>query len=450
MRRLTLLTLLIVLLGFGGAAQQCPLKVKGGDAVSVGIYIAPVESGTPVVDYHSRLLLTPASILKSLTVATAYRLLGPDWQWTTTVARRGAVDGGTLRGDLVVRGGGDPTLGSRHFKEQPSFFSAVSAALRERGITRIEGNIVLDSSAVPDGGAVSTWEVEDIPWDYGAGAYAINYADNTFSLTVPEMKVYPPVPGLEVANRTVKAGKSLTLTRGVGSNLLTVGGSLGNRRQATLQCSMPDPGAVLASRLESALAALGIVVEHNSASSANGCEEVILEYKSPKLSQVGRSLMVRSDNLMAEATLRALAPAAPIDSALSRERRFWRSKGVDMSLWKINDGSGLSRANAISAAALGDILRQMASTPGVAQTYIDSFARTGLDGTLTSFLNKNPRRREFVLKSGSMGGVQCYAGYRLDPDTRQATHVIVVMVNNLSGPRSELRKSIETLLLNSL
>ncbi len=452
MRRLVLIaTTFIVLLGLTGGAFAAPLAVKGGDAVSVAVYIATVDSGRPVVEQDSRRLLTPASILKSLTVATAYRLLGPEYRWTTTVAHTGAVDCGVLRGDLIIKGGGDPTLGSRHFKEQPSFCSSVAAALRERGITRIAGNIVIDSSCIPDPGAVSSWEVEDIPWDYGAGAYAVNYSDNTFGLNVPSMTTSIPVPDLQVINETVGTGRSLTLSRGVGSNVLRVGGSLGKRRQATLMCSMPDPGAVLVGRLESALRSLGIVVEHEAvATSASAVPKEILAYKSPRLAEVGRSLMVRSDNLMAEATLRAISPGAPLDSAISRERRFWRSQGLDLSTARINDGSGLSRANAISAEALGTVLRIMANPRGLSTSYIDSFARVGLDGTLTSFLAKHPRKSEFVLKSGSMGGVQCYAGYHLNPVDKSPTHVIVVMVNNLVGSRTELRKAIEQMLLTSI
>lgn len=448
MRRFTIFTSIVVLLGLGAAAKR-PLTVKGGDAVSVGVYVATVDSGRVVMEQDSRRLLTPASILKSLTVATAYGMLGPDYRWSTTVSACGPVaDGGVLMGDLVIKGGGDPTLGSRHFKEQPSFIAAVTGALRKRGITRIAGNIVVDSSAVPDGGAVSSWEVEDIGWDYGAGAYALNWSDNTFTINVPAMTTSMPVPDLNVVNALTPRGSSLTLTRGVGSNTIVVGGSLRGRKQATLFCSMPDPGAVLVNRLEASLVASGIRVEHGAPAGADSKPVELLTYHSPKLAEVGRSLMVRSDNLMAEATLRAIAPEAPLDSALNREVKYWRSKGLDTGYWRINDGSGLSRYNAISAATLGSVLRHMALDSTLSADYIDSFARVGLDGTLTSFMAKNPRKNEFVLKSGSMGGVQCYAGYRLDPDTRAATHVIVVMVNNLIGSRAELRRAVEQMLLN--
>lgn len=447
MHRISFLTLSIAFLGFSAAAK-CPLNLKGGDAVSASVYIATVDSGRTLVSYDSKRLLTPASIMKSLTVASAYRILGPDFRWTTTVMRRGKVEGSTLHGDLIIKGGGDPTLSSRHFKEQPSFFSAVSAALRDNGISKITGEIVIDSSLIPDPGAVPSWEVEDIPWDYGAGAFAVNYSDNTFSLQIPDMKAFPAIPGLKVINQIKPKSGQLALTRGVGSSVITVTGSLGQRKQATLQCSMPDPGAVLAQRLEASLKSLGITFAHEK-SAGSGTSETILEYKSPRLADVGRSLMVRSDNLMAEATLRALALGAPLDSALIKERRLWRSQGIDLSYCKINDGSGLSRANAISAELLGAVLRNMANNPQLAPTYIDSFARVGLDGTLTSFLAKSPRKKEFVLKSGSMGGVQCYTGYRLDPDDRHPTHVIVVMINNIVGPRSDIRKAVESLLLST-
>lgn len=448
MRKLILLSLIVTLSSLWSAAN-CPLQVRGGDAVSVSVYIATVDSGKPVVDYGSQRLMTPASIMKTLTVASATRLLGPDFRWTTEVQTIGKIENGTLHGNLIIKGGGDPTLSSRYFKEQPSFISAVASALRKANIETINGRILTDETAVPDGGAVSTWEVEDIPWDYGAGAFAINYADNSFALTVPTMQTSLSVPGLEITNRLTSKGSQLTLRRGVDSDRLTVGGSLGKRKQATLNCSMPHPASVLVAKVEDSLAKLGIRVKKEKVAT-DGKPHTILEYKSPRFAEVGRSLMVRSDNLMAEATLRALAPGAPIDSALSRERKLWHNSGIDLSLWRINDGSGLSRANAISARKLGEVLRYMALDRKVSADYIDTFARVGLDGTLTSFLAKNPRKQEFVLKSGSMGGVQCYAGYRIDPETRGATHVIVVMVNNLSGSRTDLRKSIENMILEAI
>lgn len=418
--------------------------------MSVGIFIAPVSTSAPAsMEYNSELLLTPASILKSLTTATAISVFGPEFRWETRVEARGSISSdGTLHGDLVIVGGGDPTIDSRHFsKEQPPFVGQVLEAVRRHGIRQVRGSVVTVSDAVPDGGPIASWEVEDIPWDYGAGAYAVNYSDNTFTLQLPSMNTTPSVPGLNIINRMSGTTDKVDVSRGVGSNNLTITGSLGQRKQASFTLAMPDPAAVLTARLTGALVNAGISVAGVPEEKADtAARKTLLVRRSLPLSQVGRSLMVRSDNLMAEATLRALAPGKSRGAALKLQQAHWRDLGVDLSICRIDDGSGLSRGNCITPRQLGQVLRIMASGQHRME-YVDLFARTGVDGTLRSFLSNNPRKKEFVLKSGSMGGVQCYAGYRLDPDTMLPTHVIVVMANHLTCQRTQLRKAIENLLL---
>ena len=133
---------IIALLGLALAVSaQCPLRIKGGDAVSVGLYIAPVDrTAMPVVEHDSGRLLTPASIMKSLTMATALELLGPDFRWNTRVMAHGNLShDGTLNGDIVIIGSGDPTLESRHFKEHPSFVASLVNAVKAHGIKTIRG-----------------------------------------------------------------------------------------------------------------------------------------------------------------------------------------------------------------------------------------------------------------------------------------------------------------------
>lgn len=89
----------------------------------------------------------------------------------------------------------------------------------------------------------------------------------------------------------------------------------------------------------------------------------------------------------------------------------------------------------------------MASGP-YSREFVDLFPRAGLDGTLKTFMSSHRRRNEFMLKTGSMSGVQCYAGYHVDPGSGKPTHVIVIMINNLFGPRQAVRKTVENFLLN--
>lgn len=121
-RVLSVILVLVCVVGVCGASRS-PLSLAGGDAVSVGIYIAPVAPGSsPVVECESARLLAPASILKSLTSATALSILGPDYRWRTDVMTVGRIDdNGVLEGDVVIRGTGDPTVDSRFSRKITAF-----------------------------------------------------------------------------------------------------------------------------------------------------------------------------------------------------------------------------------------------------------------------------------------------------------------------------------------
>lgn len=416
------------------ASGNCPLSLKGGDIASVGIYIAPIDAGRPpVVSYQAERLMTPASVMKSVTVGAALSRYDGTYRWETRVLAIGKIENGTLHGNIVVEGSGDPTLGSTYFsKEQPSFLRLVGESAARYSIERVDGK-VLSAPSWPDQGPVPSWELEDIPGIDGAGFYRLNWCDNVFSLMVPSMTPTPAIPGLEV--KWQKSSRGLNAWRNVGSNLVTVTGQLGKKQtRASLKLSMPDPPAVLAASLDSVFHCRGEEIK------AKGDTIVLLTYLSPELRDVCRSLMIRSDNQMAEATLRLLAPGQSRGSAIAAERDIL-GEITGLQYARIADGSGLSRHNAISPRLLGEILRKM-STNG---DYVGSFARVGIDGTVRSFMKDIPGRENFVLKSGSMTGVVCYCGYRLDPKTKAPTHVIAIMINNAPDP-SDARTQIARLL----
>ncbi len=417
------------------AFGQCPLAFEGADQALIGVYIAPVNGSRPLVEYNSERLFTPASVMKSVTTAAALAQCGGDYRWKTTVSATGTVADGLMHGNIIITGSGDPTLGSVQFrKEQPDFLQAVKDGAALRGITRIEGKTVKGGAAWPDLGPVPSWELEDIPGPDGAGFYPLNYMDNVFILSVPSMRTVPQIPGLTVKQMGGSSG--LYATRFPGSAQLRVYGRLGRKqKRASLKCSMPDPPAVLLNEVDSIFSAGRKNV------SARGDTVILLEYMSPALRDVTRSLMVRSDNQMAEATLRLLAPERSRKEALAKERAVLSDMGINLKNARLADGSGLSRHNAISPRQLGSVLRAMAGNGD----YVGSYARVGLDGTVRSFMKGLKGADNFVLKSGSMTGVVCYVGYRLDPETKQPTHVIAMMVNNAPNP-SAARKAMAELL----
>lgn len=429
-------SLSILLVTTGVAFGQCPLTFDGGRQATVGIYIAPVKGGSVNVDYNSAKLLTPASVMKAVTTAAAISKYGGDYCWTTTVGATGKIYNGVLNGNITITGSGDPTIGSEYFKERQSFLAALRNAASSKNITSISGQAV-NVKPWPGEGPVQSWELEDIPGVDGAGFYSLNFSDNVFVLSFPSMSTSPSIPGL---NPIYKGGTGgLRFYRNPGSYDLTVYGKLGNKqKRASFKCSMPNPPEVLLNEVNKIFSAKKNKVEVSKDTL------LLLTYKSPKLRDVTRSLMVRSDNQMAEATLRLMSPGKMRSSAIEIERAQLSSLGVNLKTARIADGSGLSRHNAISPRQLGEVLRVMARNGD----YVGSFARVGLDGTVKNFMRGVPGRENFVLKSGSMTGVVCYVGYRLDPKTKSPTHVIAIMVNNAPNATSA-RNAISTLLSNT-
>lgn len=440
MNRIYPFLLLLLFCGFHLYATA-PLETKGA---AVGIYIAPVDSDAPVtVDYNSDMRLTPASVMKAITTATALLELGTEFRWETTASVSGALVDGTLQGNVTVQCTGDPTLESRFFADNRGFCTELAAALGHYGCRSVAGQLKIDQSRFYDSGVNPSWEIEDVAWDYGAGLYGANFRDNSFLLMLPECKVQPSVPGLNVVDRTVFGTGELLLSRGVGSDLLIAEG-ICRERGVRVWCSMPDPAKVMWFEADSTLRACGIDVDGGAIEDA-GPEEVIMRHRSPRLAEVLRSLMVRSDNLMAEGVLRALAPEGTRSDAIKRMREIWKSRGIDLADTRILDGSGLARANAVSPRQIGSVLQWMARS-SCSDDYVALFPKAGVDGTLRTFMAKSPHRCRFALKTGSMGGVQCYAGYRLDSTDGKPTHVVVVMVNNFTGSRAVLRKEVERML----
>lgn len=415
-----ILSVLVALLATDIALGQCPLAFSGADNALIGIYIAPISGGEPLVDYNSERMFTPASVMKSITTAAALTQRGGNYRWETTVAAVGEITDSTLNGNIIITGSGDPTLASSQFRNDcPDFLQTVKQAVDAAGIQTIEGTICEGGKPWPDQGAIPSWEIEDVSSIDGAGFYSLNYRDNVFRLLYPSLRSVPHIPGLEVVK--VGGNSGLKAERLPGSWQVRIYGQAMNNQRTSFSCTMPDPPAVLFHELDSIFSPLKRDISPQPDTLR------LTTYRSPELRKVTRSLMVRSDNQMAEGVLRLLAPGQSRKQALATERTILTKLGVDLQNSRIVDGSGLSRHNSVSPRLLATVLTAMATN----SDYVASFARVGTDGTVKSFMKGVKGRENFVLKSGSMTGVICYVGYRLDAQTGKPTHVIAMMVNNV-------------------
>jgi len=447
---LRILLLIVTLLPAVGSAAAV-LDIDGAESTPVGIYIKDLNTGRVIADHNSSLAMTPASVMKVITTASALELLGPDFRFVTRTGLTGSRDRRNRSrwdGNLVVTGSGDPTLGSDRFREYAGMADSIVASLRRMGISAISGTVVIEES-MRDAGPVPTWEVEDIAWPYGAGLYGFNYAGNTVA-ALPSKGITRPASSLKI--RLLPADKEqqgVDVARGAWDDELVVRAPAARRRKAdwSVNVSVPDPAGVFAGILTGKLRAAGITIGRKATGDGRGQLTDVYTHRSPAAAEIMRDLMKRSDNLFAEGMLRAIDPEGDRADCIKAEKELWTDRGIDARRTIIRDGSGLSRGNRLSPRFISDILEMMARGEH-AGTFVGFLPVAGVDGTLKSFGAKTRLKGRLAMKTGSVSAVQTYAGYRLDWDGRP-THTVVVMVDGFFCPRAEVRKAIEKFLLNT-
>lgn len=401
-------------------------------AKDVGIYIEDLRTGDVILDVNGEKLFTPASVTKLVTTSTAMNKLNTTGRFSTVVESTGNIKNGILEGNLIINVCGDPTVESRHFPDNKGFADKIAIAVEKSGIKEITGTVIARYNPEYEQSTPKGWMDEDLIHPYGTEFHAANYADNVVSLSMPSGTTNPETPGLVVK----KTGKT---RRQRGSNVIEA--------KSSMSVANPLPESTMCRAVIKALRKQGITVGDSEVRSS-GKSAKIYTHNSPTMIEIITSLMYRSDNLMAEGMLRAIAPGHTRQEAIDSEIKFWEDKGIDVTGIVIEDGSGLSRNNKITPYFLAEILDWMRIHKNNNNQYVNIFPVAGKSGTMRNFLKGTALEGKIAAKTGSMRNVQCYAGFKLD-DKGQATHLVVIMLNNFSD-RGKLKKALERLLLEKL
>lgn len=433
---------------------------------SVCIAVSDYQTGESLIKSVPQLSLVPASILKLVTTATALEVFGPDFRFQTTLSYFGTIRNDTLFGDLQILGGGDPTLGSKYFPEYNYFFDKWINAIRRKNIRVITGNLLLDASIYEPQMIPNTWIWEDIGNYYGAGASGISVYDNLYEIHLSSPKeagkltkiaqINPEIPGIEIQNEVLSSDLNSDLAYVFGSpmeNRRVIRGTIPkNRDDFVIKASVPDPGVLLASEFRKKLVINNISVsgETKVGKAKNSVDSTIVlsVIQSPPLREIIKITNHESVNLFAEHLLKQLAFSR---SGLGTTKdgckfvvEFWQGKGLDMTGFYMNDGSGLSRFNALTANQMVEILNYMKTKSAYSTDFYRSLATVG-NGTLTVFRNENFPNQCLRAKSGSMTRVRCYAGYLTTESERELSFSI--MLNNFSCSQTDVTQKIQELLL---
>jgi serine-type D-Ala-D-Ala carboxypeptidase/endopeptidase (penicillin-binding protein 4) len=428
-----------------------------------------VESGELVYQSYPDKCLPPASGIKAITTLAALELLGPKYQWTTRVMYDGELLGDSvITGNLYVTGGGDPTLGSSRVGKNVSFedlFAAWANTLYDKGIRSIKGMVVGDASYFTEMSTPGSWNWDDIGQYYGAGSYGLNIYENSiivyYSSTTGSTRidsVYPPIEGMDFRNLVTVNGNSdnAYIYGAPGQYMRYIAGTIpANRKAFKVDGSMPDPPQFAAEALLQALKERGIAVEGAATTNTglrdswkNADRSLILEHKSPALDSVVLHTNMKSINLYAETLLKTLGKelkgVGSTEMGAEVVMEWLRQQDINMNGLNLEDGSGLSRFNTISAAQMTAILVLAQQSP-YADLFYSSLPTAGKSGTLKSIGGKTAAEGRVHAKSGSMQKIRSYSGYVEAKNGKQ--YAFSIIVNNYAASSSVIKKKLEALMV---
>lgn len=437
------------------------------DRAATAFVARSLASGETLYQRNGRTWLVPASTMKVLTAVAAAERLGWGFRFETRLVAMGPVVNGTLRGDLVVVGSGDPTINPRH-PERMTLFDDWARALAARGIRHIAGHVIGDDSAVAGVGWGIGWAWDDLAVGYGAAYGALQYNDNEAEITVgpgatpgatPVVYVSPANHGLLLNIRAVTAAAdtppSLSVVRQPGTRFLEVSGQapLGGTPLADM-VAVANPTLFYVAELRATLMRHGIVVDGAAADIDEQSERpraadgtTLLVDLSPPLSEIVRPMLQLSRNSYAETLVTALdlEPPASTDDGLDGLRSTLSGLGVAPEGFHVRDGSGLSRNDYLSANALIETLAGTWARPGLREPLLAALPEAGRPGSLSQRLAGTAAAGRVHAKTGSMSNVRALAGYvRTAADEPLA---FAFICNGFDGRGSDVDARVDELLL---
>ena len=452
-------------------ALQSFLKHTDLSHAAVSFEAIDLSTGKVVASANPRMAIIPASTVKLFTTATAFQYLGSFYKPITRLYYTGTIsEHGVLTGNLIVRGGGDPTLGSRFYTkegEERAFFADWKNAISELGIKEIKGSVIADASDFGYDGAPAGWTWGDMGNYYGAWASGLTLFDNmtylyfnTTSNSGDTAELYcidPYIPSLTVQNRVksakVKGDNAYVFGAPFSKDWFVEGQLPIDQSDFKVKAAIPDPEELLAMEFSSFLKQAGIGVHYHYVAMRNvwnakeliyADAQLIMEYAGKDVNNIAYWVNQRSVNLYAEHLLGLVGlkkygkgntsngTAAVVD--------YWSDKIATQGI-RLTDGSGLSRNNAVSASHFTALLKYMREKGE--KEFEKTLPIAGKSGTLASVCKGQAAEGRLIAKSGTMSRIKSYAGYVNTKSGKQLAFAIIV--NNHTNSSAALVKQMEPL-----
>jgi D-alanyl-D-alanine carboxypeptidase/D-alanyl-D-alanine-endopeptidase (penicillin-binding protein 4) len=415
------------------------LNVEALDGVDVGFIAVDLESGTILAESGADALINPASNAKMITSAAALHTLKPEYRFKTEYYAQGAIKDGTLFGNLVVKGYGDPSVTSERLVK-------VANELYLMGVEKITGGVIIDDTWFDGVEEARGWELEDAPdraYAAGISATTVNY--NAVAVYVRPAST-PGAPAVVVVDppteRVVIEGTITTEAVGAGvrvysqkndaatpagqphdGTLLTVEGSVGLRdAPARIYRRVYDPARHFGSVLTSFLQQRGVKMRHSvQKGTVPAGSRLILVDKSQPLKEIVDDLNHYSNNILAETLIKQMGAevmGAPgtFENGLQVSRTYLEDVvGFAPGSYIFENGSGLNDVNRFSARQLAMLTRAVARDYEIATEWFTSLAVAGTQGTIGFRMKDTPAKRRLRAKTGTLRGVSALSGTVVRP-----------------------------------
>jgi len=336
-----------------------------------GIMAVSLTRGDTLFAYNAGTPLVPASTMKMLTTAIALERLGPTYQFSTDVLYDGSLDSdGTLRGNVYLRGDGDPSLSGRYLQGGPAApMNFLAEQLTARGIKHITGEVIGDPTAFDDQPIPEGWLTRYLQSGYAARVSALSLNENLVWVTIAPggVRLEPATSAIPLVSkvRTV-AGRGARLSvRRFGNGSISVSGTIGSRSPPRRYVYVVEnPARFTTGALRAALIAKGITVDGGIRVAQTPSNAVkIASIQSPTLDRIISAMNRESINHFAELVLRNAARGpdrstqGSIVNSRSLLRQFFAERvGADSSSLQVFDGSGLSTLDRVTSRGMVQML----------------------------------------------------------------------------------------------
>ncbi len=420
----------------------------------VGIYVHEIGAPEPLLAHRADQGLNPASVMKLVTTYAGLEMLGPAYQWSTDILTDGTLQKDVLVGNLYLKGGGDPKLAIEHFW-------LLLRSLRSKGVREIRGDLILDRSLFtteyPDPGRFDNEPTE--PYNTTPDALLTNF--KTFTLTFApddetrtvKITADPPLPQLRIVNNlTLNDGpcgaginriKTQTLDTNDSAQLTFTGPYSTQCGEQFNYYSVMGHRGYVAALFQHVWRELGGTFRGRvREAETNGNTVRLTSQRSPALSEIVRDINKFSNNVMARQLLLTIGATAgatagtPAGTPATPERgaravqQFFANRGIAMPQLVLENGSGLSRIERLSARDLGQMLLAAFRSP-VMPEFIASMPLVGVDGTMHRRLKSSDVAGQAHIKTGLINGVRALAGYVLDAKGRRVA--VVMLINHVNS-----------------